>query len=189
MESILIASSTSCWFASFLTIIFNFTVYDYRSINRTISPTAGSLEYYDITLDAYLDGLPEELEGFVLYLDVIESELDPRDVGQVNLSRSVYLVVINQSGTCRVQFLKQGKIDWKARSRPHKCMRLLEHAFSVVDCFRKSWVLTAWLYTYIHSLQSLKGGRKTAMKGSGRFPLLALCRKSPGYSPKVHRYF
>ena len=86
-------------------------MYDYRSINRTISPTAGSLEYYDITLDAYLDGLPEELEGFVLYLDVIESELDPRDVGQVNLSRSVYLVVINQSGTCRVQFLKQGKID------------------------------------------------------------------------------
>jgi hypothetical protein len=49
-------------------------------------------------LDAYLDGLAEELEGFVLYLDVVESELDPRDVGLVNLSRSVYLVVINQSG-------------------------------------------------------------------------------------------
>ena len=51
-----------------------------------------------LTFDAYLDGLAEELEGFVLYLDVMESELDPRDVGQVNLSRSVYLVVINQSG-------------------------------------------------------------------------------------------
>ena len=74
------------------------TVYDYRTIDRTVSPTAGSFEYYELTLDAYLDGLAEELEGFVLYLDVIESELDPRDVGQVNLSRSVYLVVINQSG-------------------------------------------------------------------------------------------
>ena len=76
------------------------TVYDYRTIDRTISLTAGSPEYsnYELTLDAYLDGLAEELEGFVLYLDVIESELDPRDVGQVSLSRSVYLVVINQSG-------------------------------------------------------------------------------------------
>ena len=76
------------------------TVYDYRTIDRTISLTAGSPEYsyYELTLDADLDGLAEELEGFVLYLNVMESELDPRDVGQVNLSRSVYLVVINQSG-------------------------------------------------------------------------------------------
>ena len=76
------------------------TVYDYRTIDRTIPLTAGSPEYsnYELTLDAYLDGLAEELEGFVLYLDVMESELDPRDVGQVSLSRSVYLVVINQSG-------------------------------------------------------------------------------------------
>jgi hypothetical protein len=74
------------------------TAYDYRTIDTTVSLTAGSSENYELTFDAYLDGLAEELEGFVLYLDVVESELDPRDVGLVNLSRSVYLVVINQSG-------------------------------------------------------------------------------------------
>ena len=49
-------------------------------------------------LAAFLDGIPEQTEGFVLFLEIIESELDPRDVGNVSLSRSVYLVRINDSG-------------------------------------------------------------------------------------------
>ena len=95
------------------------TVYDYRTIDRTIFLIAGSPENsnYELTLDAYLDGLAEELEGFVLYLDVIESELDPRDVGQVNLSRSVYLVVINQSGVIYILY-----------------------------SFRDRWFITPWLF-------------------------------------------
>jgi hypothetical protein len=52
-----------------------------------------------LSLDAYQDGIAEQSEGFVLLLEIEESELDPRDVGSVSLSRSVYLVRINQSGT------------------------------------------------------------------------------------------
>ena len=49
-------------------------------------------------LAAFPDGIPEQMEGFVLFLEIIESELDPRDVGNVSLSRSAYLVRINDSG-------------------------------------------------------------------------------------------
>ena len=51
-----------------------------------------------LSLEAYQDGIAEQSEGFVLLLAIDESELDPRDVGSVSLSRSVYLVRINQSG-------------------------------------------------------------------------------------------
>ena len=44
---------------------------------------------------AYIDGLPEETEGLVVYLELDESELDPRDVGQIALERSTYLIRIN----------------------------------------------------------------------------------------------
>ena len=46
----------------------------------------------------YQDGVDEEIEGFVVFLEVLESELDERDVGQVNLTRPAYLVRINPSG-------------------------------------------------------------------------------------------
>ena len=52
----------------------------------------------DLSIEAYQDGIAEQSEGFVLLLEIDESELDPRDVGNVSLSRSVYLVRINQSG-------------------------------------------------------------------------------------------
>ena len=51
-----------------------------------------------LSLEAYQDGIAERSEGFVLLLEIDESELDPRDMGNVSLSRSVYLVRINQSG-------------------------------------------------------------------------------------------
>ena len=51
-----------------------------------------------VDIGAFQDGLAEVQEGFVIYLDILESELDPRDVGQVNVSRSLYFVRINQSG-------------------------------------------------------------------------------------------
>ena len=68
-------------------------------------------------------------------------------------------------------FEEWGKIDRKARSRPHKCM-CLQHALSVVGLLQKIMDMGCLImYMYICSLKSLKGG--------GRFPLLVLCAKSP----------
>ena len=52
---------------------------------------------------AYLDGLPEETEGLVVYLELDESELDPKDVGQIALERSTYLIRINPSRTHTIE--------------------------------------------------------------------------------------
>ena len=49
-------------------------------------------------LSIYEDGLKEDTEGLILFVDVPESLLDPRDVGQIDLERNVYLVTINDSG-------------------------------------------------------------------------------------------
>ena len=38
----------------------------------------------------------------MLFLEIIESELDPRDVGNASLSRSAYLVRINDSGMSQI---------------------------------------------------------------------------------------
>ena len=46
----------------------------------------------------YDDGIAEDVEGLVLSLEVLESELDPRDVDFVNLSRSAYIIAIYPSG-------------------------------------------------------------------------------------------
>ena len=74
-------------------------MYDYESINTTLSVYAGGFVAPGyINLNAYSDGIEEELEGFVIILRLLESDLDPRDVGLVNISRSIYLVRINQSG-------------------------------------------------------------------------------------------
>lgn len=77
------------------------TGYDYDTINEVVRVYAGGFVAPGyINLYAYEDGLAEEeTEGFLIYLDLLESELDERDVGQVNLSRSVYLVRISQSGS------------------------------------------------------------------------------------------
>ena len=49
-------------------------------------------------IEPYADGVPEDLEGFVLFVELLESELDPRDVGYVSLARSAHLVRINDTG-------------------------------------------------------------------------------------------
>ena len=68
-------------------------------MDTTLSGQAGDMfSPPELYLEAYQDGIAEQLEGFVLLLEINESELDPRDVGNVSLSRSVYLVRINQSG-------------------------------------------------------------------------------------------
>ena len=68
-------------------------------MDATLSGLAGGFIFPPtLSLDAYQDGVAEQSEGFVLLLEIEESELDPRDVGNVSLSRSVYLVRINQSG-------------------------------------------------------------------------------------------
>ena len=58
----------------------------------------GSVPQQFFFIETYVDGVRENTEGYVLYLDIIEADLDPRDLGQVNLSRSVYLVRIEPSG-------------------------------------------------------------------------------------------
>ena len=73
--------------------------YDYKEVDTTLPGVAGGFVFPPtLSLDAYQDGINEQSEGFVLLLEIVESELDPRDVGNVSLSRSVYLVRINQSG-------------------------------------------------------------------------------------------
>ena len=79
---------------------FFFVEYDYRNLNSTFSVYAGgtfSPSFLEIV--TYYDGVTENLEGFVLFLEIAEPELDERDVGNVSLSRSTYLLRINQTGT------------------------------------------------------------------------------------------
>lgn len=75
--------------------------FDYNNTVQVIPFPPGGIvpdlhQYY--LLPIYEDGLEEDTEGFVLYMDVVESQLDPRDVGQIDLARTAYLVTINQSG-------------------------------------------------------------------------------------------
>ena len=71
----------------------------------------GGIFYPERTrLSAYEDGIAEDPEGFVLYLDLLESKLDPRDVGLVNISRNAYLVRINESGIVILANLPPGYI-------------------------------------------------------------------------------
>ena len=68
-------------------------------MNTTLSGLAGGSFFPpSLSLNAYQDGVAEQQEGFILYLEIVESELDPRDVGNVSISRSAYLIRINQSG-------------------------------------------------------------------------------------------
>ena len=46
----------------------------------------------------YDDGIAEDVEGLVLSLEILESELDPRDVDFVNFPRSAYIIAIYSSG-------------------------------------------------------------------------------------------
>ena len=76
-----------------------FTAYDYRAIDITADFYAGGFGGPTLYFfGAYSDGIPEQREGLVLLLEIVESELDPRDVGNVSLSRSAYLVRINDTG-------------------------------------------------------------------------------------------
>ena len=71
--------------------------YDYRPYDMTLNLTVGVNQYFFI--EPYADGVPEDLEGFVLFVELLESELDSRDVGYVTLPRSTYIVRINDTGT------------------------------------------------------------------------------------------
>ena len=86
------------WCCKF-TDLFMLSEYDYVGIDKTIQIITGGFFLPELLqIGPYQDGVAEELEGFVLFLDVLESELDERDVGQVSLTRAAYLVRINQSG-------------------------------------------------------------------------------------------
>ena len=81
-----------------LTLSF-YTVYDYEFISTTQRVYAGG-PFLNPTffLESYEDGVSERREGYVVFLEIIESELDPRDVGNVSLSQSTYLIAIDESG-------------------------------------------------------------------------------------------
>jgi hypothetical protein len=53
---------------------------------------------YLLFIPIYDDGIAEGVEGLVLFFEVLESELDQRDVDYVNLSRTAYLIMIHPSG-------------------------------------------------------------------------------------------
>ena len=74
--------------------------FDYEEVDTTLRGlTDANFFLPSLSLNAYQDGEAEQLEGFILFLEIEESELDPRDVGNVSVSRSAYLIRINQSGT------------------------------------------------------------------------------------------
>ena len=58
---------------------------------------AGFLPPVRIQINTILDSVPEDAEGAILLLRFQESELDARDVGQVQLLRNSYLIRINES--------------------------------------------------------------------------------------------
>ena len=75
------------------------TEYDYQTVSRTYSVLAGGfIAPVFFGIEIYQEGVAENLEGFVLFLEIAESELDQRDIGNVSLSRSTYLLRINQTG-------------------------------------------------------------------------------------------
>ena len=83
-----------------ITLFFVCIEFDYEAVDTTVLGLTGVMvDSSSLELNAYQDGEAEQLEGFVLFLEIAESELDPRDVGNVSVSRSAYLVRINQSGT------------------------------------------------------------------------------------------
>ena len=70
--------------------------YDYQPYVMRHNLTSELVQFFFI--EPYADGVPEDLEGFVLFVELLESELDPRDVGYVSLPRSAHLVRINDTG-------------------------------------------------------------------------------------------
>ena len=83
-----------------LIVIFTLAAFDYNNTTPLIPFGSGVLppipQY--LILSIYEDGVEEDTEGLILFVDIPESLLDPRDVGQIDLLRSVYLVTINESG-------------------------------------------------------------------------------------------
>ena len=60
---------------------------------------------FGLLFPIYDDGIAEDVEGLVLSLEVLESELDPRDVDFVNLPRSAYIIAIYPSGITIIIFI------------------------------------------------------------------------------------
>ena len=63
----------------------------------TLTSRAGELSNF-VFIETYEDGVSEDLEGFIIMLDLLESALDPRDVDYVSIPRSVFIVRINDTG-------------------------------------------------------------------------------------------
>ena len=80
-------------------IIFYYAEYDYDFRgSATVVHHAGQGRIIHSFIPVYDDGIAEDVEGLVLFFEVLESELDPRDVDFISFSRSTYLIVINPSG-------------------------------------------------------------------------------------------
>ena len=103
---ILIPANISAIYCITVSILNAHTEYDYsfeEDENAVVTHpggNAGVAQLYFIPI--YDDGIAEDVEGLVLFLELFESELDPRDVGFINLPRSAYLIIINPSGTANI---------------------------------------------------------------------------------------
>ena len=105
-------------------------MYDYSAIDtieRIFAGGFGDLPNFYF-LEAYSDGIQEEREGLVLFLEIIESELDPRDVGNVSLSRSAYLVRIDDSGMTTILNQTNSYIHHTYAQKHQKCHKYISYA-------------------------------------------------------------
>ena len=82
-----------------LSILYMCAEYDHGIVAVILgSKIPYSLCTESLVIPIYDDGIDEDVEGLILFLDVMESQLDPRDVGYINVSRSAYLITIYPSG-------------------------------------------------------------------------------------------
>ena len=72
--------------------------YDLRGSATVVSRGGQDRFIHSLFIPVYDDGIAEDVEGLVLFFEVLESELDPRDVDFISFNRSTYLIVINPSG-------------------------------------------------------------------------------------------
>ena len=71
--------------------------YDFRGSATVVHSAGVGGVFHPFFIPVYDDGISEDVEGLVLFFEVLESELDPRDVDFISHSRSTYLIVINPS--------------------------------------------------------------------------------------------
>ena len=71
---------------------FNITVFDFSFVGGGMPENISAAQFPAID-----DTLPELEEGFLCYLEVVDSQLDPRDVGRIDFFNQLTLVRIQDN--------------------------------------------------------------------------------------------